>query len=745
MFKHFEKNEFLDMLRESRLEDILYDTNLAVNLLSNKITTILDILAPIRTIQVRASYVSGISEQTKNLQRERKFAQEKAAFTNDPEDWRTFRSLRNQATASVRMDKKRWEEQRFDSLKNSTTDIWRSLKGWLGWNSGGPPTQLFHNGRLITRPVGLSSTMNEFFITKIKNLREKIPQTSCDPLIYLRQAMKGRSCTFSFKEVSLTEVKKVICSLKNSSATGVDYIDTKTIKLGVDILAPVIQHIINLSMCTSTFPDSWKWHKMVPLLKSADCDKSLPKSYRPVALLPVLSKVLERVVFNQLVKYLEENRLIHPNLHGSRAGHSTGTALTQLYDTWVDEVEKGKMVGVLLCDQSAAFDLCDHYLLIEKLKLMGLDSDATAWFLSYLSDRRQSCMVDGHLSASLDIPSCGVPQGSIGGPILWLIFTCDQPDAIHDHEVDSTKNDRGCSSIVAKSSKNGKNLNCGLLVGYVDDGAYSFAARDPQVLSNIMTEKFDRLAGWMTANKLVNNPDKTHLMVMGRQCDKTKRQEVFMIASEHIIFPSESEKLLGAHLHQSLDWKMHIRDHRSALLNQLSSRMNGLKKLCKNASFNTRLLVANGVVMSKLTYLIILWGGAQQYLLNALQVQQLVAARLVCGFGCLRWSKRKLLDKVGWLSIRQLVFYHSVLQAKKTLSTGVPVPLHNSLSTAYPRPIRSATSGQIRQNPEFTSQSTFRYRAMVFYNSVPSDVRSGSLVSVKRKLKRWIKSNIPID
>ena len=162
----------------------------------------------------------------------------------------------------MRKDKKRWEEQRFDSLENSTTDIWRSLKGWLGWNSGGPPTQLFHNGRLITRPVGLSSTMNEFFITKIKNLREKIPQTSCDPLIYLRQAMKGRSCTFSFKEVSLIEVKKVICSLKNSSATGVDYIDTKTIKLGVDILAPVIQHIINLSMCTSTFPDIWKWHKV---------------------------------------------------------------------------------------------------------------------------------------------------------------------------------------------------------------------------------------------------------------------------------------------------------------------------------------------------------------------------------------------------------------------------------------------------------------------------------------------------
>ena len=138
---------------------------------------------------------------------------------------------------------------------------------------------------------------------------------------------------------------------------------------------------------------------MVPLLKGSDCDKLLPKSYRPVALLPVMSKLLEKAVFSQLVEYLENNQLIHPNLHGSRTGHSTATALSQLYDTWVEEVEEGKMVGVLLCDQSAAFDLCDHLILIEKLRLMGVGDRAASWFLSYLSGRKQSCMVDGHLSA----------------------------------------------------------------------------------------------------------------------------------------------------------------------------------------------------------------------------------------------------------------------------------------------------------------------------------------------------------
>ena len=120
----------------------------------------------------------------------------------------------------------------------------------------------------------------------------------------------------------------------------------------------------------------WKWAKVIPLLKSASADALLPNSYRPVALLPILSKVMEKVVFSQLVGYLELNQLIHPNLHGSRAGHSTATALLQLYDKWVNEVESDKMVGVLFCDQSAAFDLCDHDILVEKLRLMGLEDSA---------------------------------------------------------------------------------------------------------------------------------------------------------------------------------------------------------------------------------------------------------------------------------------------------------------------------------------------------------------------------------
>ena len=125
-------------------------------------------------------------------------------------------------------------------------------------------------------------------------------------------------------------------------------------------------------------------------------------------------------------------------------------------------------------------------------------------------------------------------------------------------------------------------------------------------------------------------------------------------------------------------------------MGQLTSRINVLRRVCFNASFQTKLKVANGVIMSKLTYLITLWVGAQQYLLSALQVQQMTAARAVCGFGCWGWSKKRLLDKVGWLSVRQLIFYRTALQTIKTLRTGKLLDLYQAISSDYPYSTRSA-------------------------------------------------------
>ena len=155
------------------------------------------------------------------------------------------------------------------------------------------------------------------------------------------------------------------------------------------------------------------------------------------------------------------------------------------------------------CDQSAAFDICDHYLLVKKNKLMGVDAHSATWFW------RQSCSMDGQVASALNIPSCGVPQGSIGGPILWLLFTCDQPDVFHEHEIDCQDPSRGCGRDGVQDlgdddqgvqgqgvddegvqgevvdEEGGQQINCGKLVGYVDDGAYSYSDSNPVILSQV--------------------------------------------------------------------------------------------------------------------------------------------------------------------------------------------------------------------------------------------------------------------
>ena len=183
---------------------------------------------------------------------------------------------------------------------------------------------------MITSPARLAWSMNDFFINKVRQLKSRIPHTEADPLYKLKDVMKDRHCTLSLRPVTPDEVSKIICNMKNSKSTGTDFISTWIVKLVAKDIVPAITHIVNLSISSEEFPMQWKLAKVVPLLKKGD--PLIAKNYRPVALLSIFSKVLERAVFQQLVEYLDTNSLLSPDHHGSRQGHNTATALIQMYD-----------------------------------------------------------------------------------------------------------------------------------------------------------------------------------------------------------------------------------------------------------------------------------------------------------------------------------------------------------------------------------------------------------------------------
>ena len=238
--------------------------------------------------------------------------------------------------------------------------------------------------------------------------------------------------------------------------------------------------------------------------------------------------------------------------------------------------------------------------------------------------------------------------------------------------------------------------------------------------------------------------------MLGQKKISEKRGTVRIKAGPFTIEPTESEKLLGCNIHQSMKFNLHIRDHSKSVARQITFRINGLRKIARNSTFQTRLMIANGAVMSRFVYMISVWGGAQQYLLQGLQVQQLAAARIVCGFGSRFWSRRKLLTRVGWLSIRQLVHFHTVLQAFKIISAGKPAITQETISTQHPCKTRNAANSRIRFGETFRAESSllgtsFKYRAVKWYNQVPVQVFKGSLATVRCNLRNWVQENVPID
>ena len=191
--------------------------NLAAELLTAGLTRELDICAPVRTIQTRAKYAPHLQEATKQLMEQRNMAQRTAAASGDQEDWRLFRGLRNQCVAAQRMDRQNWEKRKLSSSENSPSTLWKSVKGIIGWSNTGPPTRLFHMGKYISSPAGLATTLNNFFVNKVKNLRGSIPGAEMDPLSKLRETMSNRQCTFETQRVTEQEVMKIIESLNSSS------------------------------------------------------------------------------------------------------------------------------------------------------------------------------------------------------------------------------------------------------------------------------------------------------------------------------------------------------------------------------------------------------------------------------------------------------------------------------------------------------------------------------------------------
>ncbi len=326
--------------------------------------------------------------------------------------------------------------------------------------------------------------------------------------------------TISLYTCTCNEIELIVKGFNDSKSCGFDNISPKVIKAVINDISTVLCHIFNLSFNMGTVPVGLKTAKVSPIYKTGPID--FLGNYRPISVLPCISKILERLMYTRLSNFLTKHSIIGNSQFGFRKNHSTAMALTTIVDKIAHALDSNDVTFGIFLDLAKAFDTVDHKIIIRKLEHYGVRGIALNWFSSYLSDRKQTVTFKNYLSSYNDV-KCGVPQGSILGPLLFIIYIND------------------CTNVSDVLD----------FVKFADDTNVFSSAKDEHILANILNLELAKLSDWFIANKLSLNIEKTKFIYFSK---RRRKNESEIIIDGKKIEQVQNIKFLGIQIDEKLNW-----------------------------------------------------------------------------------------------------------------------------------------------------------------------------------------------
>ena len=602
-----EKNisKFNEALKNTDFSSILSmtDPNEAYNYLINVYNNLLDEVIPLKTVRfnkhkhnlnpwaskdilLSIKYRDKLHSKIKKA----KNISQRIKLEKSYNDYRIFLNKK------IKTAKRKYDNELFEKCKNDSKSIWRNINSILGktrHKKNIPAKINAENGTKLTELKDISNAFNDYYVNVGPNLAKTIGNSNCDYKKNLPRIKSHQS--FFMSPTNCEEISNIIQLLKPKTSYGHDNISPKVFKKLYNGLIMPCVHVINLSLSTGIIPDAMKLAKVVPIFKNSGSEEIM-KNYRPVSLLPVLSKVLERIVYNRLFEYLIKYKLLHIAQYGFQEGLSTELAILELQDRITKILnDKECCVGVFM-DLSKAFDTLDHNILLKKLNHYGIRGVAHDWFQNYLSNRQQYVCVSNVNSIRSPI-SCGVPQGSILGPLLFLIYV----------------NDLATVSKLA------------VTILFADDTNTIYKSKTYEDLQQIISVDLQKISDWFKANKLALNETKTKFIIF-HTCHN-KPPSTFVVTLNDIELERvDHTKFLGVLIQENLSWKTHV----NYISNRVSKAVAILSKLKHYLPKYALMIIFNSLCLSHISYALSVWGAAPKTITNRIFKLQKKGIRHVC-------------------------------------------------------------------------------------------------------------------
>lgn len=681
----------------------LYDINDKYTDFVRKTLDILSEVAPKRTVRILPHYQEWWNEKVKTATDDRDKHYKIYTQNQSLENWEVYKQKRNVAVKVMKLEKKKFMQSKIDSNRNNPKEMWKTLKSFIPTNVPCPKFDSikFQDGSIETDNLNMCQKLNEYYVKSIETIVDQIPLIPNYPIKEKILSVKLNH----FGLIGTDELKNIIFSLPCKGSP--DDISAELLKKCFDEIANPLINIVNTSLELGVVPNDSKISVIVPVPKIPNTNEA--HLLRPINMISTMSKIIEKTVYMKIIAYLESNNMITMFQSGFRSKHNCETALQYVINEWKTGIENNLITLSVFLDLQRAFETVDRTRLLKKLHCIGIDGSALNWMVSYLDNRKQITRIN-NVTSDYIRNNIGVPQGSILGPLLFLVYINDLVDVV------------GSCSVHL----------------FADDALLYFTDTNKETCFYNINRAMEAISEYCDGNLLKINIQKTKWMVI---CGIKQYHEVLKCNSTVRINGSPIERVdKFKYLGVIIDRELKFKDHANSLIKTIAFKINYLRRCSRCLTMWSKHVIYNTLILPHFNYC-----STILYLLNQNEIQRLQkmqnrAMRII--LCCSRTERTQvMLERLRWLPIKKYLLLNALIFIFKIVKGLVPQYLQNSLS--YGRDIheyftRSKDNIRLPKVSKSCSHNSIFVRGMREYNELPIDIKdSPNLMIFKRKLRHF--------